>query len=687
MPKLPDKAARHGAGPAQRAAGQHAVRALPSVQDLPARPKGSAARELTDARGAGRGLARGTALAGAGPRLLGRTLGRIAENLEASEAQRQRSALADADAAWTAGLIGLGEKYRDDQDYATLADRYDADVDRLREAIPQHLEGEARDAFERRAEVDVARGRDSIGRRAHALAMDATRATLDASLDTYRRAFLEATDANGREQAAAAATAAITAARERGAIDREAAGVLARNFLESAAIGRLQMLPTDQQIAALTSDAVDKSILSAIDPARRAVILRQAEARRDAALRQAVAQRDAALRGDVRDAVAVLERGRTPAGLPALTGAVKDTPFEAPLREAIEDSGLVAAFLQKSIPEQAAELKAAPETTDRRALDRENRMRRAHGALRKQIADGRGLLAAAELGVFVELAPFDLEPETLRRRVIQADLASGHFGVAVAPIMPAESDAVAAQIDAAPADQVTGMLAGLYNGLGREGAMAFVDQVADKRPELALATVAVADRPLLAREIIAGGRLLRDNRDVAPPSEDRQAAIAAVFGTGDRSVFTPDTATALRPIMDAAAALYAGRKVPTGDFSYDDDAYEGALSEVVGGVFRFNGRNILAPVAGMEEDAFEDAMEALKQPDLIEFGNGAPQFADGRPFTTLMFESRFFGAEAQLVTSGFGRYLVSFPGLGYVITGDGYPYELDLGAYIRGRDG
>ena len=150
--------------------------------------------------------------------------------------------------------------------------------------------------------------------------------------------------------------------------------------------------------------------------------------------------------------------------------------------------------------------------------------------------------------------------------------------------------------------------------------MAFVAQVADKHPELALATVNVAERPLLAREIIAGGRLLKANKDVAPSKPERQGAIANVFGTGDRSVFTPDTATALAPILKAATALYAGRRVPTGDFLYDPDTYEGAITEVVGGVFEFNGRNILAPVAGMSEDAFEDAMERLKQPDLIIIG-------------------------------------------------------------------
>ena len=104
---------------------------------------------------------------------------------------------------------------------------------------------------------------------------------------------------------------------------------------------------------------------------------------------------------------------------------------------------------------------------------------------------------------------------------------------------------------------------------------------------------------------------------------------------------------------------------------------------MVGGVFEFNGRNIIAPVLGMDEDFFESVMEdALDQEDLIAYGNGAPEFANGQAFDVEMFESSFFGPEAQLVSSGFGRYLVTFPGLGFVQTETGDPYELDLGAFL-----
>ena len=87
----------------------------------------------------------------------------------------------------------------------------------------------------------------------------------------------------------------------------------------------------------------------------------------------------------------------------------------------------------------------------------------------------------------------------------------------------------------------------------------------------------------------------------------------------------------------------------------------------------------------MVEDALEDTMERLTQPDLIEFGNGVPLFSDGSPFTVSMFERGLFHTDAQLVTSGFGKYLVLMPGLGYAVTGDGGAYELDLRRFLDVR--
>ena len=180
--------------------------------------------------------------------------------------------------------------------------------------------------------------------------------------------------------------------------------------------------------------------------------------------------------------------------------------------------------------------------------------------------------------------------------------------------------------------------------------------------------------PIRAREIILGGRVARATPDVLAGKADRITAVEDVVG----NLFTPETAGVLDSFMDAAGALYAARRVPTGDLAFDDDVYEQALRDVMGGPIEYNKRIILPPMPGMSEDAFEDLVERLTDADLVEFGNGAPVFEDGTAFTVGMFDRGFFASDAQFVTSGFGRYMVFLDGLGFVLADGGGTYEIDL---------
>ena len=103
----------------------------------------------------------------------------------------------------------------------------------------------------------------------------------------------------------------------------------------------------------------------------------------------------------------------------------------------------------------------------------------------------------------------------------------------------------------------------------------------------------------------------------------------------------------------------------------------------MGGPIAFNGRTIIPPVPGMDEDAFEDLLTTVSPADLIEFGSDAPVFGDGSPFKVSMLQSRTFGEEAELISSGPGKYLVLYPGLGYAQNADGGAYEIDLRAFME----
>lgn len=418
-------------------------------------------------------------------------------------------------------------------------------------------------------------------------------------------------------------------------------------------------------------------------------LARRLEAEASIRVRAADAEASRLVAGRVRDAVSVLDAGKIPpdlAEVQALANDVADfgggTEFKDTLREAIEDREQVAAFVRLPGREQVAKLRAlsATDVADRRTIDRTRRLERAHGNIIRALRADQGLALAAEIGVIQPLRGVDPgNPATLRARVAQAAVASEHFGTPISPLTKAETDDLAASIAGSPSEEATATLSTLRAGLGEDGAMAVAGKLAKSRPGLAMAVALVGDRPETAREILAGDRLLARNREVKPSKENILPAVRDIVGNAFE--FGGD---AVAPIVDAATAIYAARRVPGGDFTFDSDTFETALKDVMGGPVNLNGRTIIPPEPGMDAGKLRDVLTKLKPEDLARFGNGRPVFGDGTAFASDRFESRFIGPSAQLVTAGFGRYLVHFKGIGFVQTPDGEPYELDLGAYLKG---
>lgn len=248
---------------------------------------------------------------------------------------------------------------------------------------------------------------------------------------------------------------------------------------------------------------------------------------------------------------------------------------------------------------------------------------------------------------------------------------------------PREADALAASFDDAPADQVTTLFGTLREGLGLAGAASLADDLAKgKRPEYAVAIMLSEHSPLIARGIILGSRLKRENRELELPAGDKRDASATVVG----NAFAVGAGVVPRAAFVAAGdALYAARRVPGGDLSFDAETYQQALKDAMGGPVEFNGRVVIPPQP-MDEDDFRDMVRGLTDEDLEDFGTGSPVFGDGTAFTAERFQARLLGLRAgvaQLVTSGPGRYMIFIPSLGFIqndglVNGRALPYEIDL---------
>jgi hypothetical protein len=143
----------------------------------------------------------------------------------------------------------------------------------------------------------------------------------------------------------------------------------------------------------------------------------------------------------------------------------------------------------------------------------------------------------------------------------------------------------------------------------------------------------------------------------------------------------------MAPFTEAADALYAARRIPGGDLTFDTDAYEKALHDATGGLVEFNGRNLIPPRPNMSADDIEDITSRIQDSDdLAEVGNGIPMTADGTavPADRLFAPSGMFrsGLGGQLVSVAPGVYRVMLPNAGFLqIEGGGY-YEINLSSVL-----
>jgi len=188
-------------------------------------------------------------------------------------------------------------------------------------------------------------------------------------------------------------------------------------------------------------------------------------------------------------------------------------------------------------------------------------------------------------------------------------------------------------------------------------------------------------RPDLAIDIIAGTRILQSNTEFKPVATDRKTSADSVLG----NTFSGDLAPVRDTVLDAADALYAFRASQGGSTIFNSSEYETGIMDVVGGILKSGNQSIMAPIPDMTQGRLNDLLDALSADDLVEFsiGQAVPLFADGDPFTADLFDKSFFspGVDAELVSTGFGKYAISNPGSGLMLDANGKLYELDLRAY------
>jgi hypothetical protein len=400
------------------------------------------------------------------------------------------------------------------------------------------------------------------------------------------------------------------------------------------------------------------------------------------------------LNHEIRDAVAILDRGLTPDGLTDLQTradeyeAAYGEEITAPLRAAQENFETIHEFVRADNEKQIQMLStlSRQKTFDRQEavlLERLQRARTAHNNAVEKDPLGYG----QQIGLY-ELGPVSwADPDTLAARVTAANVARDHFGTDVPILRTGEIEALKENFDSLSGAEVTQVFASLRGAVGEDGAFEIGGQVTKVDPALGVSIARSGESPLVASAIVTGNRLRKENKNLEFPAAQVRNAIEDIVGNTFK-----DTEGSSAHYIEAAKAIYAQTRIQTGDLSWDLDTFENALKLVVGGDYtknyeisggpiEFNKQKLVAPVPGMEQEQFEAMVENIGIADMQVFGNGAPQYDNGKEF-----DIRRFGNAAQFITVGHGVYRVHEPGLGYIKNENGQLYEIDLRSlYYRGR--
>lgn len=476
----------------------------------------------------------------------------------------------------------------------------------------------------------------------------------------------------------------------RGALPADTLRDARRLGRQSLVEAQIETLVARRDFAAARRELNDEAFNEDLTPAKRAELTRAI----DAGEREATAVALRKIEGQVKEAVFLLDHGREPGeivGFDALKAQVKGSAFEPVLDAALEDRARMRTFVGRSLEDQREAIQGLAEAgATARNQQLLERFQKIHAATVKGLATDP-LGTAAEIGVIGPVTELDFQdPASLAARQGQAAAVAAHYGIPVSPLRKSEAEKLKAVIDDTPADDVPTLFTQLREGFGADGARLVAGQLAADDGAIGLAFELSGQGTGAAAAIVEGVRVIADNTDARPSPTDKRPVIRDELG----DTFFGDP-QALAPFIEAADAVYAARRARTGDFTaFDADDYRAALrlvaggridalGEVTGGPVEFNGDKLLPPVPGMSGAALEDLMRSLSDVDLELFGNDVPIDAQGRALGADDIR------EGRLVTVGFGRYAVIFPGLGVVGRANPAPdetiYILDLGALAEAR--
>ena len=210
----------------------------------------------------------------------------------------------------------------------------------------------------------------------------------------------------------------------------------------------------------------------------------------------------------------------------------------------------------------------------------------------------------------VDLDTFDpFSPESLTSRLSQAEIASTHYGIPVAPITDTEAQALS--------DQITEMTVTEKIALAEtlQQAPEIWGSIASKNQAVFSQAGAIGDRNIMQR-VFEGQEAIAEGNVVSPRKSDYLSAfedyVGEVYGSEDKAA-----------TREAALAYYAATQTPGEDF--DKNLFLDSVEAVTGGIAAVNGFKTQLP-RGVDNSRFNEFIDAIDQQFIDE--NGGLGFID-----------------------------------------------------------
>ncbi|MGI9491709.1 MAG: hypothetical protein ACR2QF_04830 [Geminicoccaceae bacterium] len=462
----------------------------------------------------------------------------------------------------------------------------------------------------------------------------------------------------------------MTAEERAGAADR------AKSVLANSAIAG--MVDTDP--AGVLADLKGGRFDKLIDGGDKARGLVRAQNELDRRVAKAEAKKNAAkkvIAGEVKDALFVMDRGHIPQNFNDVQKAAAQFPeMDRALKESFQDVQDIAAFgrFPSEVRNEILRTSTARKNPTRRDLEREQKFAKRSAEIDRMLADDP-LAAAIETGVLDELAP--LEGDMSARREA-ASIVEEAYGVETSGLLKDEAQKMARDLADMTTPEKLQQLGAMQQGLGDRRMRLALGDIAEDDPTVAAAVSISMDNPRLAAEVFEGQQVAKAiGKDVLPSASgvDGYNALANEH-LGDVLEFArPEDREAM---VQSALSIELSRRNKLGLLTKEDfspEVFQEVLGEVVGGVVSFNDEKIIPPAPDLDEDGFEEIMEAVADEDMPSLG-GPFLDRDGDAVDWAAIQD-----SGHLKSFGAGRYFV-FLGDRPLLGGDGQPAELSFGDHL-----